>query len=104
MKKQLAAMSLVLLGFASAFSQAPYKVYTSPKLPARDALERMNLKIAWHTRVGVDGQRDGVFSVQLIPGKPNQLVVQTYKGAVFLYDADQGDLIWKTTSVGVPYW
>ena len=63
----------------------------------------MNLVIAWNTRVQVDGNRDGVFSVQVIPGSPNQLVVQTYKGAVILFDADSGDLIWKT-HVGVPYW
>ena len=63
----------------------------------------MNLVIAWNARVQVDGNRDGVFSVQVIPGKPNQLAVQTYKGAVYLYDADNGDLIWKA-QIGVPYW
>ncbi len=103
MKKLLVAMSLVFLGFASAHSQAPYKVRTNPKLPMRDALDRMNLVIAWNTRVQVDGNRDGIFSVQVIPGSPNQLVVQTYKGVVYLYDADNGDLIWQT-QVGVPYW
>src|SRR5947208_450418 len=103
MKKMLFAMALVFLAFASAHSQAPYKVRTNPKLPMREALDRMNLVIAWNTRVQVDGNRDGVFSVQVIPGSPNQLVVQTYKGAVYLYDADNGDLVWKT-QVGVPYW
>ena len=63
----------------------------------------MNLVMAWTARVSVDGDRDGVFSMQIIPGKPNRLVVQTFKGAVYLYDADSGDLAWKT-NVGVPYW
>jgi outer membrane protein assembly factor BamB len=103
MKKLLLAMSLVFLGVATAHSQAPYKIRTNPKLPMREALDRMNLVLAWNTRVQVDGNRDGVFSVQLIPGSPNQLVVQTYKGAVYLYDADNGDLVWKT-QIGVPYW
>lgn len=103
MKKLLLAMTVVLGAFAGVCAQATVKVYTSPKLPMRDALERMNLAIAWNTRVSVDGNRDGIFSVQVIPGKTNQLVVQTYKGGVFLYDADTGDLIWKT-QVGVPYW
>ena len=103
MRKTLLAMSLLLSVAAQAYSQAPYKIHTSPKLPARDALQRMNLVMAWSARVNVDGDRDGIFSVQIIPGKPNQLVVQTFKGAVYLYDADNGDLTWKTT-VGVPYW
>ncbi len=96
-------MSLLLGVMTQAFSQAPYKIHTSPKLPARDALQRMNLVMAWTARVSVDGDRDGIFSVQIIPGKTNQLVVQTFKGAVYLYDANTGDLAWKTT-VGVPYW
>jgi outer membrane protein assembly factor BamB len=103
MKKMLPALLVLLATFAAVHAQAPYKIYTSPKLPARDALERMNLTLAWNTRVTVDGQRDGIASVQLIPGKSSQLVVQTLKGAVFLYDANTGDLIWKT-AVGVPYW
>lgn len=103
MKKLLLAMCCLTLSATLAFAQAPYKVYTSPKLPMRDALERMNLVLAWNARVTVDGNRDGVSSVQILPGKTNQLLVQTYKGGVFLYDADHGDLIWKTHA-GVPYW
>ena len=103
MKKMLPAIAVLLGTFSAAYSQAPYKVYTSPKLPVRDALERMNLTLAWTTRVTVDGQRDGISTVQLLPGKPSQLLVQTFKGSVFLYDADNGDLVWKT-AVGVPYW
>ena len=103
MKKLLLAMTLFLPTLSAALAQAPYKVYTSPKLPMRETLERMNLVLAWNARVNVDGNRDGIFSVQFIPGRPNQLVVQTFKGAVFLYDADSGDLIWKT-QVGIAYW
>src|SRR6266511_2423265 len=103
MKKILCAMSVLVFTFVYVTAQAPYKVYTSPKLPMRDALDRMNLVVAWNTRLPVDGNRDGIFSVQLLPGTTNQLLVQTYKGAVFLHDADSGDLIWKT-HVGVPFW
>ena len=60
--------------------------------------------MAWNARVKVEGLRDGVFSVQVIPGAPNaQVVVQTFAGAVYLFDADNGDLLWKT-NVGIPYW
>ncbi len=103
MKKFLFAFTALLIGSWCAFAQPPYKVYTSPKLPVRDALERMNLQVAWNTRVTVDGNRDGILSVQLLPGATNQLVVQTYKGAIFLYDADTGDLIWKTRA-GEAFW
>ncbi|MBI3821082.1 MAG: hypothetical protein HY289_00205, partial [Planctomycetes bacterium] len=103
MKRMLCAAAVLLTTFSAAHAQAPFKIVTRPKLPAKDALERMNLTMAWNTRVTVDGNRDGLASVQVIPGKPSQLVVQTFKGAVFLFDADNGDLIWKT-NVGVPYW
>jgi outer membrane protein assembly factor BamB len=103
MKKTLGVATVLLIGWAAAQGQTPYKIHTCPKLPARDALERMNLTLAWKTRVTVDGNRDGIASLQLIPGTPSQVIVQTFKGAVFLFDADHGDLIWKTT-VGVPYW
>jgi outer membrane protein assembly factor BamB len=103
MKKVLLALLLFFFGLSAAPGQAPYKIRTNPKLPMRDALERMNLLIAWNTRVLVDGNRDGVYSMQILPGNPNQLCVQTFKGIVYLYDADNGDLLWKT-QVGVPYW
>jgi outer membrane protein assembly factor BamB len=103
MKKLLIAISLVLISFATVSAQANYRIYTTPKLPMREALERMNLTVAWNTRVKVDGNRDGIFSVQLIPGKENQLIVQTHKGSVLLFDADNGDLVWKN-QVGVEFW
>ena len=103
MKQLLIAMSVLGLTCVCVYSQAPYRLYTSPRLPARDVLARMNLVMAWNTRVKVDGGRDGVFSVQVLPGVPNQVVAQTYAGAVYLFDADSGDLIWKTR-VGIPYW
>src|SRR6478609_2120894 len=102
MKNLLFAACLLFVA-VTASAQAPYKIYTSPKLPMRESLERMNLVTAWSSRVTVDGNRDGIFSVQLVPGKRNQLIVQTFKGAVYLYDAENGDLIWKN-QVGVPYW
>ena len=80
MKKLLLVMAGLLWAMAWAFPQAPYKIFTSPKLPARDALQRMNLVTAWTARVKVVGQRDGLFSVQVIPGTPHaQVVAQTYE-------------------------
>jgi len=104
MKRLVLAAGVLLFGCALAFPQASYKVYTSPKLPARDALARMSLVMAWNTRLQIDGRRDGIYSVQVIPGTAGaQIVAQTYAGMVYLFDADNGDLLWKT-QVGVPYW
>src|SRR4051794_10912109 len=103
MNKLLMVAAGLLLTMAWAYGQTSSKVHTSPKLPSREALQRMNLVSAWTTRIKTEGQRDGVFSVQLIPASTNpQLVVQTYAGAVYLFDAENGDLIWKTR-VGTPY-
>lgn len=103
MKRSALSFALVCLIPLWCHGQTPIKITTAPKLPNREALDRMNLTVAWHARVHVDGTKDGVASVQILPGKSNQILVQTYKGGVFLYDADRGDLIWKT-QVGVPYW
>ncbi|MBI2806425.1 MAG: PQQ-binding-like beta-propeller repeat protein [Planctomycetes bacterium] len=103
MKRHLVALALLFSMAGLVSAQAPYRVFTSPKLPMRDALQRMNLTTAWTTRVTVDGNRDGLASVQIVPGKNPQVVVQTFKGAVYLFDADNGDLVWKT-QVGVPFW
>jgi outer membrane protein assembly factor BamB len=103
MKRILLAIAVLLLPITWVNAQSALKVYTAPKLPGRESLERMNLSLAWNTRAAVDGNRDGIFSLQLIPGERNQLIAQTYKGGVFLYDAENGDLIWKTW-VGEPYW
>lgn len=102
---RLGLLAITLLGtwVAPASAQAPYKVYTSPKMPPRDSLDRMNLTVAWTTRVRVEGNRDGIASFQIIPGTPTQIVVQTFKGSVYLFDANRGDMIWKT-NVGVPFW
>jgi len=97
------ALLLVILGPAMAHAQAPTRLVTYPKLPPRDALERMKLAMPWTARVTVDGNRDGIASMQLIPDASKLLlIVQTHKGAVFLFDAERGDLIWKT-SVGIPF-
>src|SRR5262249_13022941 len=105
MRNLLSAAVALLIIIASLSAQPlPQKIFTRPKLPARDVLERMGLKLAWNARVTVDGQRDGVFSVQIIPGTPTQILVQTWKGAVYLYDADNGDLVWKNPKVGTYYW
>src|SRR3954466_9198882 len=103
MKKMLLLAIVLFSTIGTVRAQVNTKIRTTPKLPGRETLERMNLTLAWSARVTVDGSRDGIFSIQVIPGRPSQLVVQTFKGTVYLYDGDNGDLLWKN-SVGPAFW
>jgi outer membrane protein assembly factor BamB len=108
--KKLAGLFVVLvLTAAPAVTQTPSKprVYTSPQLPPRQALERLNLTLAWRARAPVDSRRDGIFSVQVLPRKKgdtrsDQVVVQTERGTVVSFDAETGDTQWRH-SLGEPY-
>ncbi len=104
MKKALCAVVLLVLVVTGLQSQPAWRLHTSPRLPPRDVLERLNLAVAWHTKLPTGGLRDGLFTLQLLPAKKKtQLIVQTIFGTVFLLDAETGDLLWRTT-VGVPDW
>jgi outer membrane protein assembly factor BamB len=74
-----------------------YKVHTRPALPSGESLDRLDLKLAWSTRLGLRGERDGIATVQLIPGPGGnpQLVVQSFSGLVALFDGETGDLLWQ---------
>jgi outer membrane protein assembly factor BamB len=105
MKKLLALAALVVGAASPVFPQpGTFKVHTNPVPPTREALYRLNLNMAWRTKLPVDGKRDGLFSIQLIPGTDRpQMVVQTFAGAVILLDAETGDPLWRT-SLAEPYW
>jgi outer membrane protein assembly factor BamB len=108
MKSVVLGLTILIVPAITLAQPEAIRVYTTPAAPSRDALYRLNLTQAWKTRVPTQGRRDGLFSVQIIPGKDAlqdnpQLVVQTLSGAVILLDAETGDTLWRT-SVGVPYW
>lgn len=104
MKKLLGALGVSALAIAALLGQAPtYKVVSRATPPPREALARLGLVAAWQARVPVTGQRDGLFSVQVIPGERTQVVVQTFGGLVALLDGETGDMIWRT-QVGIPGW
>lgn len=105
MKKLVGAAILVVLAAMTLHAQPALRVYTMPKVPPRDVLDRLNLAVNWKTKLPTGGLRDGLFTLQLLPAGKNrvQLLVQTIFGAVFLLDAETGDLLWRTT-VGIPNW
>lgn len=72
------------------------RVVTRPAAPNREVLDRLSIEVAWRTKVRFQNSRDGLFSVQLLPGKDGpELLVQTLQGAALLFDAETGDLKWR---------
>ena len=101
--KKLLAVFVALVLATGGLTPADVRIFTRPLPPSRDVLQRLGLTQAWTLRIPVLGQRDGLFSVQLLPAKAGmQLAVQTYSGAVILLDAETGDTLWRTT-VGKPF-
>ncbi|MFO0863444.1 MAG: PQQ-binding-like beta-propeller repeat protein [Gemmataceae bacterium] len=91
---------------ATAQAQPDYRVLTRPTVPQRDALERMNLEVAWRARVKLDGNRDSLAHLQLLPHPDTgilQVAVQTAAGSLILFDGESGDVQWRA-QIGPPYW
>src|SRR5205823_6085746 len=89
----------LLLAATVAPAQERSRIYSTPAVPSGEVLDRLNLKVGWRTFLGMDGKRDGFFSVQHHNG---QLIVQTRSGLVALLDAETGDVLWQAR-VGQPY-
>jgi outer membrane protein assembly factor BamB len=77
----------------------PSEVYTDAVPPPREALDRLNLVMAWAHYVPMDGRKDGLLSVQMSDG---DLLVQTRSGQVELLDAETGRARWRVRA-GNPY-
>jgi outer membrane protein assembly factor BamB len=105
MNKFLVAATAVVLVFLS--NQVPAqdlrRVYTRPQIPPPEVLQRLRLREAWHAFLPMDGQRDGIFTLQLAPlGKGFQILAQTRSGLVVALNAETGETQW-TSRLGVPY-
>src|SRR5262245_48130797 len=96
--KRLAAI-VVASGVACGAWGQGTRVWTNPAVPARDALDRLNLQIGWGAAVPVAGKKDGIATVQHFGG---QVVVQTFSGTVEALDAANGAVLW-ITRIGEPY-
>jgi outer membrane protein assembly factor BamB len=99
MKKWFAAVFTLFLVGAPAPAQLLGRQYTNPTPPSRQALDRVNLNMAWRAYIPVQGRRDGLFSFQLID---RQILVQTLSGLIVSLDADTGVIEWKAR-MGLPY-
>jgi outer membrane protein assembly factor BamB len=106
--KQLAsvAITLLLASVGSAQSERS-RLYSTPSVPPREVLDRLNLREAWATYIPTDDRRDGILSFQLAPlwrgNTPTlQLLVQTRSGLVVALDPETGQTRWRAR-VGDPY-
>jgi outer membrane protein assembly factor BamB len=97
--KTTAALVVLAVLAASATTQPPSpRLYTNPRLPPQEALDRLSLTLSWAIRLPTEGSQDGIFNLQLITtGDRQELLVQTRGGVVNLLDALTGDVLWSTT-------
>jgi outer membrane protein assembly factor BamB len=99
MKKLVGAIVTLLLAAPLAPAQNLARTYTTPLVPPREHLDRLNLKMDWRVWLPLDGRRDGFFSVQVLD---DQLLVQTRSGGLVMLDAATGATLWRARH-GIPY-
>ncbi len=87
MKKILAVAGALLFASAAVAANDPTRIWSAPSVPSREALDRLNLELAWAAYVPMESKRDGFASVQL---DGNQVVVQTRSGLITVLDAENG--------------
>jgi outer membrane protein assembly factor BamB len=94
MSKFIGAGLAILLAATTAAAQDP-KLYSTPSLPSREVLDRLNLRMAWSASVPMDGRRDGFASIQFNNG---QVIAQTRSGVISAFDAETGKALWSVTA------
>jgi outer membrane protein assembly factor BamB len=99
MKKLLAFAFTLLFSPTPAWGQQWSQLDTRPIPPSREALDRLNLKMAWAAHVPTNGPRDGLFSVQVFD---DQILVQTRSGTLTAIRVDDGSIQWSVP-VGEPF-
>jgi outer membrane protein assembly factor BamB len=97
--KHLAGVMAIVLLAGPAAAQNPYRVHTRPLPPPPEALDRLNLRMAWRVYLPTDGVRDGIDSVQVLA---DMLLVQLRSGGVVALNPETGQTIWRTRA-GLPY-
>ena len=71
----------------------PTRIYSHPLVPPADVLNRLNLKLGWHTFLPVEDSRDGLATVQ---AQGDRVYVQLRNGAVLGVNAETGQTLWRT--------
>lgn len=89
--KQWATWAIIgsLFG-TSAWAQKP-QIWTNPVSPPMAALDRLNLRAEWRTRIPVLGYRDGVATIQNLG---DIIIVQAWDGSLTAFDPQTGGPRW----------
>jgi outer membrane protein assembly factor BamB len=69
------------------------RLYTRPFVPSPQALDRLDLQLAWQVNLPTGGRRDGLLSVHPLG---DQVLVQMRSGAVAALNAETGAMEWST--------
>lgn len=93
------ALLAVLLAAVAHGQVVRTNVYSRPEVPSREALDRLNLDLAWKYYVPLESTRDGILRAEF---DYKDLFVLTRAGTVVCLDAETGRVKWRTT-VGKPY-
>ena len=91
MKYPLIALTVAAFA-ASVAGQDATRIYTRPEVPPREALERLNLRMAWRVYLPSMGRRDGIHSVLLLE---DQVLVCTRYGTTLSLDPQTGATQWQ---------
>jgi outer membrane protein assembly factor BamB len=104
MNKLPLVTAVLFAAVAPLSAQTPVsRLYTTPSAPPTEALDRLHLTNAWAATIPMEGRRDGLYTVQVLPRKGGQeLLVQTRSGAIVLLDGETGRTRWSNR-VGTPY-
>jgi outer membrane protein assembly factor BamB len=105
------AITITLAAAGVSLAQGPSRVYAQARTPDKKDLDRAGVKMAWSLTLPMDGRRDGLAKIQLIPitipsGAATRdlvlLVVQMQSGTLALYDGETGQKFWSVQP-GNPY-
>jgi outer membrane protein assembly factor BamB len=91
MKRFAALAAALVIIQATVSAQMPARITSRPTIPTTEALNRVNLKLAWKAFMPMDGKRDGIATVQVLG---NEMYVQLRSGAVIALNAETGQKLW----------
>jgi outer membrane protein assembly factor BamB len=92
MKKLTSVIVAFLMAGSALAADDLARQYTRPTVPSREALDRLNLKLAWRIYVPTDGRRDGIYSVQLLG---DLMLVQNRSGLITALNPEDGSTLWS---------
>ena len=81
-------LTVVLVSAGGAAQAQPKSTYSRATPPAKEALDRLNLKSDWSIYIPMSGQSDGLAKVQVLD--EDHVVVQTKAGLLVVIDQHTG--------------